>query len=231
MKPMLAVIGGFVLSFGMFVAGIVFTLFVIIGETSPEQTKSTDVSEVWSSEPRAVNVEAQAFERLEAPPATLKVEPEAVVTGAKPAVDGMTTAAEPARDAETPENRAAARLLAAHNDWCQRRYRSFDAASNTYWPYAGGRRECLSPYFAQYAAMSGEPAPSGNQRFAPVEEEWVSAERIPMEEAQPADYVIGETGLFVDDRHARNCFARYRSYNPEDNTYQPFGRGPRLQCE
>lgn len=80
-------------------------------------------------------------------------------------------------------------------------------------------------------SCGGRPAPSGNQRFAPVEEEWGSEDRIPMEEAQPADYVIGETGLFVDDRHAQDCFARYRSYNPEDNTYQPFGGGPRLQCE
>lgn len=235
---MLAVIGGFVLSFGMFVAGIVFTLFVIIGETSPEQTASADVTEVWSSEPRAVNVEAQDFERVAAvapsdaaKPAGAKAVQLEAAAGAEPAVDGMTTAALPAVEAETPEDRAAARLLTAHNDWCQRRYRSFDPASNSYSPYAGGRAECMSPYYAQYAAMSGEPAPSGNQRFVPVKEERASEERFPMEEAQPADYVMGETALVVDDRHAQDCFARYRSYNPEDNTYQPFGGGPRLQCE
>lgn len=235
---MLAVIGGFVLSFGMFVAGIVFTIFVIMGGTAQETGSSVDVAEVWSSEPRAVDPQAQDFERLPAvaPPAeTTNVQTDAAAAGAEALVDGVTTAAlsavEPEDEAETPENRAAARLLTAHNDWCQRRYRSFDAASNTYSPYAGGRRECLSPYYAQYAAMAGEAAPSGNQRFVPVEEEWASNERFPMEEAQPADYVMGETALVVDDRHAQDCFARYRSYNPDDNTYQPFGGGPRLQCE
>ncbi|MFI0848857.1 BA14K family protein [Mesorhizobium sp. IMUNJ 23232] len=28
-----------------------------------------------------------------------------------------------------------------------------------------------------------------------------------------------------------SCFARYRSYNPEDNSYQPHGRRSRQQCE
>ncbi|MBP1882859.1 BA14K family protein [Sinorhizobium mexicanum] len=29
--------------------------------------------------------------------------------------------------------------------------------------------------------------------------------------------------------HTRWCYARYRSYRPSDNTYQPYG-GPRRQC-
>ncbi|MER8725965.1 BA14K family protein [Mesorhizobium sp. M1027] len=27
------------------------------------------------------------------------------------------------------------------------------------------------------------------------------------------------------------CFSRYRSYRPEDNSYQPHSGGPRRQCE
>lgn len=233
---MLAVIGGFVLSFGMFVAGIIFTIFVVMGGTAQEAGNSVDVAEVWSSEPRAVDTQAQAFERL--PAATQPAEttkPEAVAAGAEPAVDRVTTAAlsavRPEDAVEMPEDRAAARLLTAHNDWCKRRYRSFDPFTNSYAPYAGGRAECMSPYFAQYADLAGETAPSGNQRFAPVEVQWASSERFPTEEAQPADYVMGETALVVDDRHVEDCYARYRSYNPGDNSYQPFGGGPRMQCE
>lgn len=35
----------------------------------------------------------------------------------------------------------------------------------------------------------------------------------------------------VSADHVAYCFDRYRSYRPEDNTYQPYGGGPRRQCE
>ncbi|WP_363220799.1 BA14K family protein [Mesorhizobium sp.] len=31
--------------------------------------------------------------------------------------------------------------------------------------------------------------------------------------------------------HVQYCFSRYRSYRPEDNSYQPYSGGPRRQCE
>ena len=34
-----------------------------------------------------------------------------------------------------------------HHRWCKNRYRSFDRRSNTYQPYNGPRRQCVSPYF------------------------------------------------------------------------------------
>ena len=34
-----------------------------------------------------------------------------------------------------------------HYRWCADRYRSYDARSNTYQPYNGPRRQCLSPYY------------------------------------------------------------------------------------
>ncbi|TGV78178.1 BA14K family protein, partial [Mesorhizobium sp. M00.F.Ca.ET.158.01.1.1] len=48
-------------------------------------------------------------------------------------------------------------------------------------------------------------------------------------------YVSGDaasaatTGLSAD--HVDSCFSRYRSYRPEDNSYQPYSGGPRRQCE
>ena len=35
---------------------------------------------------------------------------------------------------------------AAHVAWCARRYRSYDAHTNTFQPYHGPRRACRSPY-------------------------------------------------------------------------------------
>ena len=40
-----------------------------------------------------------------------------------------------------------------------------------------------------------------------------------------------ETPNYLTPRHIASCFARYRSYSPEDNSYQPYGGGSRRQCE
>lgn len=34
-----------------------------------------------------------------------------------------------------------------HYEWCQARYRSYDAYSNTFQPYGGPRQQCFSPYY------------------------------------------------------------------------------------
>ncbi|TKT79315.1 BA14K family protein [Aquamicrobium sp. LC103] len=34
----------------------------------------------------------------------------------------------------------------AHVDWCYARYRSYRASDNTFQPYNGPRRQCISPY-------------------------------------------------------------------------------------
>ncbi len=38
------------------------------------------------------------------------------------------------------------RASSAHVDWCFDRYRSYREWDNTFQPYNGGRRRCLSPY-------------------------------------------------------------------------------------
>ncbi|HTV71007.1 MAG TPA: BA14K family protein [Rhizobiaceae bacterium] len=157
-------------------------------------------------------------------------------------IDTMTTAAVPAV-AEEPtadeavDNPAAARLLQAHQDWCARRYRSYDASTNSYSPYAGGRRDCFSPYVAEYAALTGADAPfDPNVRFAPLADE----ESGVIEAAVGEAFAVEQDGFgvddangytVIDDQHIRNCFSRYQSYRPEDNTYQPYGGGPRRVCE
>ncbi|MBX9464815.1 MAG: BA14K family protein [Aquamicrobium sp.] len=39
------------------------------------------------------------------------------------------------------------RLSAAHYRWCEARWRSYRAYDNSYQPYNGPRRECVSPYY------------------------------------------------------------------------------------
>lgn len=278
MKPILAVISGFLLSFGMFVGGIFFALFVIVDE--PPQRPSTanaNMTEVWAGEPRTVDREAQNFERVPAvEQADHLAESGAGAAAAaapaghvEPGVDTTTTAAvppragEPPRAAEptriggvpraaepalveepqvtepTPEDQAAGRLLTEHTAWCSRRYRSYDAGTNTYSSFRGGRRQCLSPYWAEYAALTREVAPAdGSERVVPAAEDQLAGEIIAPDESgtpQRLDYVdesIATQGIgpAIDDQHVRDCFSRYRSYRPEDNTYQPFGGGPRRQC-
>ncbi len=37
-------------------------------------------------------------------------------------------------------------MLQSHRDWCLDRYRSYDGRTDTFQPYQGGRRQCISPY-------------------------------------------------------------------------------------
>ena len=39
-----------------------------------------------------------------------------------------------------------ARLSDSHTGYCANRYRSYDAATNTFQPFEGPRRECVSPF-------------------------------------------------------------------------------------
>ncbi|RYB97102.1 BA14K family protein [Ciceribacter ferrooxidans] len=43
--------------------------------------------------------------------------------------------------------RAGMGLNPRHYRWCEARYRSYDPYSNTFQPYHGPRRQCLSPYY------------------------------------------------------------------------------------
>lgn len=49
------------------------------------------------------------------------------------------------------------------------------------------------------------------------------------EAAQPVDSAATGTAQ-LDAGHVDWCLARYRSYQVEDNSYQPYGGGPRREC-
>jgi hypothetical protein len=122
-------------------------------------------------------------------------------------------------------------LSIAHMEWCAARYRSYRPGDNSYTSYNGGQQPCVSPYSrdpAQEEAASTLGA-------APVVRAYPEADSYDsdpafLEEASPVQYAADD-GAYAGSDHASYCFSRYRSYRPEDNSYQPFGGGPRRQCE
>ena len=147
------------------------------------------------------------------------------VDKAAPALERVAAAQPPAPDAAArvqsvdPTKTAAvapgadeqqARLPAAHVSWCADRYRSYNPDDNSYMSYSGQQRLCVSSYLDTTAAAD---------RAASAEVSYV-------EDTAP---LVTSTDL--SDDHVQSCFSRYRSYRPEDNSYQPYSGGPRRQCE
>jgi hypothetical protein len=210
-----------------------------------------DQAEIWTGEPREVDTAAQQFERLPARPVApnpnSSTEFEVEIAG-KQAAELMADN-EPA--SATADNEAAgdlpsehldttvtgsiqpidseeqpspsAELNAAHVEWCANRYRSYRPRDNSYTRYSGGRRICVSPY-TDAAGPSGVVSP-------PPDEDDSYAEDADALSSQ-MDYVSAGTSenTYLTEEHVGYCFSRYRSYRPEDNTYQPYGGGPRRQC-
>lgn len=63
------------------------------------------------------------------------------------AVFGLGAAIAGSMAAPAPAPRLGVALPVSHVRWCQGRYRSYDAYSNTFQPYNGPRQQCLSPYW------------------------------------------------------------------------------------
>ena len=169
------------------------------------------VASLWTSEPTRVDPSRQVLERL--PPkyvvAPRNIDKPVIVASAAPEIDRVETGAlEP--DAGLP---------LAHLDWCAGRYRSYDAADNSYQPYDGPRRACVSPYLDEgMTAGTSDPYDTavdgpGTLPTATL----VSANDYSVYAMEPA------TG------HQAWCADRYRSYRSSDNSYKPYD-GPRQQC-
>ncbi|AEH87687.1 MULTISPECIES: BA14K family protein [Mesorhizobium] len=103
---------------------------------------------------------------------------------------------------------APAELPPPHLAWCANRYRSYNPDDNSYMSYSGQQRTCVSPYLA--ADRTAPPAAEASYAEGPG---------------------LGAYAAAGDDDHVASCFSRYRSYRPEDNSYQPYSGGPRRQCE
>jgi hypothetical protein len=230
MRLLLALVSGFALTLGVFAAGAVLATFYLVGPTQERGgLDASDTLAMWSQEPVSVAY-APALSRPQAPEAA-----DAEVADDDSGIDLVTTAAaatevpknlqEPAKS-PTPE---AEMLATAHLDWCYDRYRSYRPEDNSYRPYGGGRAFCVSPYLEQLAA--------GEQRAEDVIEVSLDADgygAAAEDDGSAARFMqVGGTAAInapLTDEHMRYCFDRYRSYRPQDNSYQPYGGGPRRQC-
>lgn len=73
------------------------------------------------------------------------------------------------------------------------------------------------------------------EAWGPSEDLWPETPGI---DAEDADDPSTQMEYSADDgeairltqEHVAYCFSRYRSYRPEDNSYQPYRGGPRRQC-
>jgi len=196
MKYLLAVVGGFAFTSCTFAGGAAVAI-VHLTANPPENSARVDSTSIeFPPEPVKVDVASQNYERIEQSPAAAST----ITPGEKVETDMdlLTTAALPESDDETI-------LSEEHVAWCSSRYRSYQVADNSYQPYRGGRRECLSPFF----------------KVAKLEDDDVTYQ---LASSQEADRSL--TSEFI-----ASCMSRYRSYRVEDNTYQPYGGGPRVQCE
>lgn len=216
MKALLGIVGGFVLTLAVFGSGLAFATWLLVVKPVRQATPSIGVAELWTRDAQPVNKAAQTLERIPAEPAKVP-DPKTEAAGAPQqspaATDAIATSAIPPSTGEAP-----AGLSAAHVDWCASRYRSYRSEYNSYTSYSGQQRPCISPYLDAAAAGAAQPLDAVS---------YVEADEASMDGYASTD----EGGARLSSDHVDYCFSRYRSYRPEDNTYQPYSGGPRRQCQ
>ncbi|MCJ8520485.1 hypothetical protein ABID21_003648 [Pseudorhizobium tarimense] len=245
MKVLLAVLGGLCLSLTTFVAGLVAAM--VFFTAGGDKKQLTDTTDLWTNHPMRVEVADSGLERVPSrapvPAQTTaaksspnqETDDDLSIASSEEAVAGQyaqrldETITGSIVPAEVPSDEAPDEplLSEAHLDWCSSRYRSYRPRDNSYTPYSGGRKQCVSPFLSDQGSAEVinevSPPPATDDSFA---DETAPPDNQQIEQAaadRPANYRSWE--------HAQSCFARYRSYRPEDNTYQPYGGGPRRQCE
>lgn len=185
------------------IAGSVMAIPNYLPEREVKKLGNIDITSLWTSRPVSVDPGKQNFERL--PALVLELPKSAEMN---PGVDNIVTSAiQPKRQLIRPdfsgdgEMAGGGQILNYQADtevaaWCADRYRSYRVSDNTYQPYSGARRQCKPPFTASV---------NGTETADVVQE--------------ASD--IGAIG-YSPDSHAKWCFARYRSYDPGNNTYRAF---------
>ncbi|QEE45305.1 BA14K family protein [Rhizobium sp. WL3] len=220
MKPVLELLAASALSVGMVIGGVVVASAAFSPEEEQHQFTGLDIGDLWTSEPVRIDRTEQNLERL--PP---RYASHVVMTEPK--------AAEMVATLETEKSDSASRVggidlgatgsvtddladmgLAAlppeHVTWCATRYRSYDPVDNTYRGFSGELRDCASPHQVNPAAD--------------------------MDQGEGSLVTVSNDQNEIDSnvsgmQNIRACRERYRSYRVEDNSYQPYGGGPRRQCQ
>ncbi|AZO00626.1 BA14K family protein [Mesorhizobium sp. M9A.F.Ca.ET.002.03.1.2] len=215
MRPLLAVVGGFGLTLAVFASGLAFATWLLTAEPVRQVAPASSVAELWTREPRAVNPASQRLERLPARP----------VDRASKAADAAAWAPDTiATGSIQPPAEEQQAVPAAHVEWCASHYRSYRPSDDHYTSYSGQQRPCISPYFAAGAAEGISPLTADDASYVQANDAWSMDGDVPSDEG-------AWDGAQLSPDHVQYCLSRYRSYRPEDNTYQPYSGGPRRQCE
>ncbi|MBO9626568.1 MAG: BA14K family protein [Microbacterium sp.] len=252
MKPILLLLGSLVLLVLVFLSGVIITANVI-AEPEPHKFAHMDTPDLWTSRPKPVDTARQAYERAPAatPPVSVAAETQTVPAtqqtasvppmqqaAAVPAIDNtVTTSVDPQQTSGAQQRDAV--VDTAQAEWCYARYRSYRVEDNSYQPFSGGpRRQCQAPGVSTVAAVS--PVPMHDPETVSRQQDGLPPlpEEPSAQAEQPADHdVSGSLPSQEADTdaaagsHEEWCFARYRSYQVGDNSYQPFTGGPRRQCQ
>jgi hypothetical protein len=202
----------------VFASGGAVAAWFLAAEPVQQTKTNVDATDLWTREPRKVNTAAQNLARVSArPPLSEPLNtPKRVATsnsGTEEIDPTATGSVEPAMLQEEGSARDTDLVAVAHQEWCARHYRSYDPLDNTYRPYSGGRRVCVSPYVEAVPLSEDQQGKAGQAA-----------------ETRLFEYAEAEDGMQINSEHVAYCFSRYRSYRPQDNSYQPYGGGQRRQC-
>lgn len=184
------------------IAGSVLAIPVFEPAQKTRELKNTDTSFIWTSQPIRIDRNKQNFERLSA---TLVTRPE-TATGSIVSENMPKKARLTAQFVYYTDQNGANDVVADAGEEmmqnsdrdlitaCGKRYSSYRVSDNTFQPYHGSRRPCET---VVTASLHGST--NGDQLASNALED-----------------------LAVDEEHVQWCFARYRSYNPDDNTFRAF---------
>ena len=214
MKTIASLLASTACAVTLLLGGVVAASAVIVPEKddTPHFT-GLDVTDLWTATPVRVDPTQQSYERLPPRYGSVGVIASAGSTQQAPAHPQMASAVQTIDMTDTGAiagvdslEQEAPPLPQAHVSWCQTRYKSYSQEDNSYISYRGDIRTCVSPYLAG-STENGDA------------------------KAMLVDVVDNSTSIAMNSAHAQNCLQRYRSYRAEDNSYQPYGGGPRKQCE
>jgi len=214
MRYLLAFLGGFLLTLLIFAGGAGFAVVYLTAEPVPvHRPNAGNASVAQASEPVRVVGTSSGDRRASDPEAAFEAQTTLGQSGSGKSVDPTTTAS------VDPTPGGQEKIEAAHIAWCLKRYRSYNVQDNRYTTYSGERRECISPV-------------SEGSRNLQARDEVESVIGVSSGETPALGNALhtDDPGVELSPEHIRSCFARYRSYRPDDNTYQPYGGGPRRQC-
>ena len=213
MKVILAALAGMAAMLCVFAGGVGFAIAYLSADPVPVVRPQQDTAMMLPTDPVRVDPARQDLERIDTRQVAFETDPGPTTPEADVAeepslaIDETTTASIPKEPRPAP-----IALNEDHVAWCFDHYRSYRPETNSYTPYSGGSRKCVSPYGAAAVTIDDEPLEVSMDDMART--------------TADGGYVGG-----MSARHIQSCFDRYRSYRPEDNSYQPYGGGPRRQCE